>query len=487
MTMLREALEQQQRKARAAPSSANERIAKLKTLRHQLERYQDLFADAANADFGGRPQFESRLIEVVGTLWVLDHAIRNLRSWIKPEKRGPQALFAGPNTLTVTYQPKGVVGIITPWNMPLYLSIGPLVAALAAGNRAMIKLPDETPQSNSVIKKLLGEIFPEDEVAVFGAEITDPSEFTALPFDHMIFTGSQRVGRLVMAAAAQNLVPVTLELGGKSPALVAQDYPIEDAALRITHGKIAMSGQICVAPDYALIPKDRIDNFVKLVKQNFTRFYPDGAEARPEYCSLVNDHHAGRIKAMLADAEQKGATIVACAPWNGGNRIPLHVVTGLTPDMRIAQEEVFGPILPVVAYESLDQAITYIADQPHPLALYLFSTNSDVRDRVLGETRSGGVTINDWGWHVVNAAVPFGGVGNSGFGSYHGVEGFRELSNPRPIFQRATFFPTQLMYPPINTGARGIFQRFWMNVYSKKADPTLKGTPYGEPMGAPRE
>jgi len=485
--MLLEALEKQKRAARSAPPGANERIAKLKSLRRQLERYQDVFADAANVDFGGRPQFESRLIEVVGTLWVLDHALRNVKRWMKPEKRGPQALFAGPNTLKVTYQPKGAVGIVTPWNMPLYLSIGPLVAALAAGNRAMIKLPDETPQSNKAIKQMLGEIFEEDEVAVFAGEITDPSEFTALPYDHMIFTGSPRVGRLVMEAAAKNLVPVTLELGGKSPAFVADDYPIEDAALRITHGKIAMSGQICVAPDYALIPKGKVGPFVEEVKQTFARFYPDGVDDRPEYCSLVNDRHAGRIKAMLEDAREKGATIVPCAPWNGGNRIPLHIVTGVTADMRIAQEEVFGPILPVVGYDNLDQAIAYVADQPHPLALYLFSTKGDVRDRVLGETRSGGVTINDWGWHVVNAAVPFGGVGNSGFGSYHGVEGFRELSNPRPIFQRATFFPTQMMYPPVNLGPRGIFQRFWMNLYSKKGDPALGGTPYGEPLKTDHE
>jgi coniferyl-aldehyde dehydrogenase len=248
-----------------------------------------------------------------------------------------------------------------------------------------------------------------------------------------------------------------------------------------------MSGQICVAPDYALVPQDKVDSFAEEVKKTFARFYPDGAEDRPEYCSLVNDRHAERIKAMLDDAQAKGATVIPCAPWNGGNRIPLHIVTGVTADMRIAQEEVFGPILPVVGYDNLDQAIAYVVDQPHPLALYLFSTKADVRDRVLGETRSGGVTINDWGWHVVNAAVPFGGVGNSGFGSYHGVEGFLELSNPRPVFQRATFFPTQMMYPPVNLGPRGIFQRFWMNFYSKKGDPALGGTPYGEPLEAGRE
>ena len=484
MNRLTKVLSAQQSAARQPQSTAGERIANLQALRTQLTRYQDVFADAAYADFGGRPQFESRLVEVIGTLWVLDHARRNVKRWMKPEKRSPQALFAGPNSLKVTYQPKGVVGILTPWNMPLYLSIGPLATAIAAGNRAMIKLPEETPRSNALIKTMLAEIFDENEVAVFCEEITDPSAFSALPFDHMIFTGSPRVGRLVMAAAAKNLVPVTLELGGKSPAIVAEDYPIADAALRVTHGKVAMAGQICVAPDYALVPNSQITAFVDGVKSAFQAFYPQGAQGRVEYCSIVNDRHAERIKAMLEDATAKGATVTPCAPYSDGNRIPLHVVTGIAPDMRIAEEEVFGPILPIVGYDTLEEAIAYVAARPHPLALYLFTKQSAIVDKVLGSTRSGGVTINDWGWHVVNAAVPFGGVGNSGFGSYHGVEGFRELSNARPVFRRAPSFPTQMMYPPVNVGPRGIFQRFWMNLYSKKPDLSLGGTPYGKAVEA---
>jgi coniferyl-aldehyde dehydrogenase len=483
MNHLTEILAQQRLAARSAPSTAAERIKKLRALRTQLERYQDVFADAVSADFGGRPHFESRLIEVIGTLWVLDHARRNVKKWMKPERRSLQALFAGPNSLKLTYQPKGVVGIVAPWNMPLYLSVGPLVTALAAGNRAMIKLPEDTPRANAVIRQLLSEIFAEEEVAVFGEELSDPAAFTALPFDHLIFTGSPRVGRIVMAAAAQNLVPVTLELGGKSPAIVAPDYDVDDAALRITHGKAAMSGQICVAPDYALVPEAKVAQFVEKVKASFQRFFPDGTEDREEYCSLINDRHTGNIRAMLDDARAKGATVILCAPWESGNRVPLHIVTGVTPDMQIAQEEVFGPILPVVSYRDFSEAIAYVADRPSPLALYLFSTDTASRDCVLAETRSGGVTINDWGWHVVNSAVPFGGVGNSGFGSYHGVEGFRELSNPRPVFTRATTFPTQLMYPPLNIGPRGLFQRFWLNRYSKEPDAALGGTRYGESMG----
>ncbi|MCP5178571.1 MAG: aldehyde dehydrogenase family protein [Pseudomonadales bacterium] len=479
MTRLAELFDRQQTAARGQPTTASERVEKLRLLRRQLERYQDVFADAVSADFGGRPQFESRLIEVIGSLWVLDHARRHVKRWMRPARRMPQLLFAGPNTLKVTYQPKGVVGIITPWNMPLYMSVGPLVTALAAGNRAMIKLPDETPRANRVIARLLGEIFAEDEVAVFAGDIADPADFTALAFDHMIFTGSPRVGRLVMAAAANNLVPVTLELGGKSPAIVAPDYPVGDAALRITHGKVAMSGQICVAPDYALVPRGDIDRFSDAARAAFQRFFPAGVEQQDAYCSMVNDHHAARIRGLLDDAREKGAAIRPCAPWSEGNCIPLHIVSGVTPDMRIATEEVFGPILPVIGYDTLDEAIQHVGNQPHPLALYVFSKRSAVRDQVLGLTRAGGVTLNDWGWHVVNAAVPFGGVGNSGFGSYHGVEGFRELSNARPVFYRNPIFPTQLMYPPINEGPRGIFQRLAMNFYSKKPDASLGGTPYG--------
>ena len=257
---------------------------------------------------------------------------------------------------------------------------------------------------------------------------------------------------------------------------------LQKSGPRARHGKAAMSGQICVAPDYVLVPEAKVAQFVAQVKASFQRFFPDGTEGREEYCSLINDRHTQRIRAMLDDAREKGATVIPCAPWESGNRVPLHIVTGVTPDMQIAQEEVFGPILPVLSYRDFAEAIAYVGDQPCPLALYLFSTVSASRDRVLAETRSGGVTINDWGWHVVNAAVPFGGVGNSGFGSYHGVEGFRELSNPRPVFTRATVFPTQMMYPPLDVGPRGLFQRFWLNRYSKKPDPNLGGTRYGESL-----
>lgn len=445
----------------------------LKKLRHQISRYQSAFADAASADFGGRPEFESRLIETTGTIWILDHALKSVHKWMKPKSRSPQALFAGPNSLKVTYQPKGVVGIVTPWNMPLYLSLGPLVTALAAGNRAMIKLPDETPESNKVIKQLLAEIFDETEVAVFGEEITNPADFSSLAFDHLIFTGSPRVGRLVMAAAAKNLTPVTLELGGKSPSIVADDYSVADAALRIVHGKIAISGQVCVAPDYAFVPRNKVDQFTKEAIKVFNRFYPNGVINQPDYAGIINEQHLNRLTNMLNDAKEKGAVITAAAPWDGGLKIPMHIVSNVSKDMTIAQEEVFGPFLPVIAYDDIEEVFQYIANDEKPLACYLFSNNSGLQDRVIKNVHSGGLTINDWGWHVVNAEVPFGGVGNSGFGTYHGVEGFRELSNERAVFHRNRFFPTELFHPPVYQGWRGIIHKVTMNFYVGKGDPSI--------------
>ncbi len=472
--MLIECLERQKSSALEQPfPTYQQRRETLKSLRRQISRYQDAFSDAASADFGGRPEFESRLVETTGTMWVLDHALKSLKRWMRPEKRSPQALFAGPNSLKVTYQPKGVVGIVAPWNMPLYLSLGPLVTALAAGNRAMIKLPEETPESNKVIKQLLSDIFDETEVAVFGGEIQDPSEFTGLPFDHLVFTGSPRVGRLVMADAAKHLTPVTLELGGKSPSIVAGDYSIADAALRIVHGKIAISGQVCVSPDYAFVPRAKVAEFTREAIKVFNKFYPNGVVGRDDYAGIINERQVNRLKGLLSDAADKGATIELAAEWDGGNKMPLHIVSNISDDMLLAREEVFGPILPIIAYDDIEEVFKYITAGEKPLACYLFTNDAKLQDRVIKNVHSGGLTINDWGWHVVNAEVPFGGVGNSGFGSYHGIEGFRELSNARAVFHRNRFFPTELFHPPVYQGWRGVIHKVVMNFYCGKADPTV--------------
>jgi coniferyl-aldehyde dehydrogenase len=426
---------------------AAERRANLRALKRQLLRCQDELADAIHIDFGWRSHTESLMLDVLPSVLGIDHALRHLKRWMRPSRRATELLFLS-NSLRVHYQPKGVVGVIATWNFPVYLSIGPLAAALAAGNRVMLKMPEVTPATNAVVKRMLSQVFGEDLVAVVGGELEDPNAFTSLPFDHIVFTGSPAVGRIVMKQAAQNLTPVTLELGGKSPALVLRDYPLEDAALRIAHGKATNAGQICVSPDYALVPREKVPAFVARVMSAYQRLYGLRADLNGDLTAISSDRHLVRLNGLLDDARRKGAEIVACADTAQGRRMPLHIVTGCTPDMALMREEIFGPVLPVVAYDTLDEAIDFISARPRPLALYCFSHDSAARGEVLRRTHSGGVTINDWGWHVVNHDAPFGGVGNSGMGTYHGVEGFRELSHARTVFKRHRFFPIGLFYPP---------------------------------------
>ena len=450
--------------------SADERLERLRALKRQTQRYQDLLAEAMSADFGFRPAAESKMLDLLGSVLEANHAISHLKRWMKPSKRSTELLFLG-NSVKVLYQPKGVVGVIVPWNFPIYLAMGPLVTALAAGNRVMIKMSEVTPATNAVFKTLLGEVFGEDLVAVVGEELVDPNVFTSLPFDHIVFTGSPAVGKIVMRTAAHNLTPVTLELGGKSPAMVTRNYPVADAALRITHGKSVNCGQICIAPDYALVPRESVDAFVASVKSSFEQFYGGHTEGNPNFTSVVSDRQLQRIEAVLADARAKGATVTACAPQpSAGNRqLPLHIVTGATPDMDVLKEELFGPVLPVVPYDSTDDAIRFINERPRPLALYCFSHDDTERDELLRRTHSGGVSVNDWGWHAINHDAPFGGIGNSGIGNYHGEEGFRELSHARTVFQRRRWFPTQLFHPPYGS----FVQRLSMKFLLGEADPSL--------------
>ena len=451
--------------------SADERLERLCALKRQTQRYQDLLSEAMSADFGFRPAAESKMLDLLGSVLEANHAIAHVKRWMKPSKRSTELLFLG-NRLTVTYQPKGVVGVIVPWNFPIYLALGPLVTALAAGNRVMIKMSEVTPATNAVFKRLLAEVYPEDLVAVVGEELADPNVFTSLPFDHIVFTGSPAVGRIVMRSAAQNLTPVTLELGGKSPAVVSRHYPLADAARRITHGKSVNCGQICIAPDYALVPRESVDAFVAAVRTGFEAMYGGHAEGNPHFTSVVSDRQLQRLQAALDDARAKGATVTACAPLPaaGNRQLPLHIVTGATPDMTVLQEELFGPVLPVVPYDQLDDAIAFIHARPRPLALYCFSHDGAERDELLRRTHSGGVTLNDWGWHAINHDAPFGGIGNSGIGNYHGEEGFRELSYARTVFQRRRWFPTQLFHPPYGSFVQKLALKFFLG----HGDPELR-------------
>ncbi|WDZ50567.1 coniferyl aldehyde dehydrogenase [Acinetobacter vivianii] len=448
------------------------RRTKIFQIKKQIIRYQDVIATAINTDFSSRSVDESKLLDLLGSVLEAEHAIRHLRRWMRPSKRSTELLFLS-NRLRVQYQPKGVVGVIVPWNFPVYLALGPLIAAIAAGNRVMIKLPEVTPATNAVVKRMLAEVFTENEVAVFGEEIVDPAQFTSLPFNHIVFTGSPAIGRVVMRAAADNLTPVTLELGGKSPALISRNYPLADAAKRVLHGKATNCGQICVAPDYALVPKEQVDAFVTECQSSFTSMYGANISNNSNYTSIVNDRHLKRLIEILDDAKAKGAQIIACGEYDrdkDARRMPVHLVLNCTPDMRILKEELFGPVLPVVPYDHLDEAIRYIREGERPLALYCFSHVASEREYILKQTHSGGVTINDWGWHVVNHDAPFGGIGNSGMGTYHGEEGFRELSHAKTVFARHRFFPTQLFYPPYGTWVQKLALRFFL----KQGDPNIK-------------
>jgi coniferyl-aldehyde dehydrogenase len=440
-------------------SSADERRVRLRALRAALRAHQDRLADAMSEDFGGRSKFESKMADVLGPVLEINHALGQLGRWMRSRRRRTELLFAT-NSAYVMYQPKGIVGIIAPWNFPVYLALGPLIAALAAGNRAMIKMSEYTPRTTAAVRALLAECFAEDEVAVFGGGVDAAQAFSALAFDHLVFTGSPAIAPHVMRAAAANLTPVTLELGGKSPAIVAPGAELAAAARAIAHGKTFNCGQICVSPDYALVPKAQVDAFAAAVAGAFRSFVPQ-VRGNADYTSVVNDRQHSRLLDLLADARSRGATVAVAGTIGPDRRLPLHVVTGVRDEMRIAREEIFGPILPVIGYDTLAEAVGYVAARPRPLALYPFGFDAAALASLLGATHSGGVTVNDWGWHVFNHDLPFGGSGTSGMGSYHGEEGFRELSHAKAVFRRHRFFPVGLFYPPYGN----IVQRFALWFY----------------------
>ena len=341
--------------------------------------------------------------------------------------------------------------MIAAWNFPVIESIGPLVAALAAGNRVMIKMSEFSPRCTAVLRRMLAEIFPLDQVAVFGGGVDIGQAFAGLPLDHIVFTGSPAVGREIMRAASANLTPVTLELGGKSPAIVARSADLGAAAQAIAHGKAFNSGQACVAPDYALVPPELVDDFVAATAAAFERIYPDPLND-PHYTHMASLRHAERAHELLADAVAKGAQVtLKSGPGDGKRIISLQIVTGVTADMRLMQEELFNPILPVLAVEDIDEAIAFVTARPRPLALYYYGTDAREERRWTRDVHAGGMTINDWAWHVFQCDLPFGGTGNSGIGSWRGPEGFRALSHAKAVLSIHRFFPIRLFQPPYDT------------------------------------
>ncbi|EDY85467.1 coniferyl aldehyde dehydrogenase [gamma proteobacterium HTCC5015] len=430
-----------------APADYEHRKSQLDRLIAGLREHQDSLVDAMNADFGRRAHSESRLIDVMGPIMDARHARKHLKKWMKPSRRSPEMLFKG-NSTQVRYQPKGVVGVIVPWNFPLYLGLSPMIAALSAGNRVMIKMSETTPRTASVLADFLRSLYPPEEVVVVGGEVELAQHFSSLPFDHLVYTGSTHVGRLVMQAAAKNLTPVTLELGGKSPAIVSESGSLAMAASRIAHGKSVNGGQICISPDYALVPQDSVDEFVDELGKAYAKMYPADADGSHD-TDVVTQRHFQRLQELLSDAESKGAKLHYLNDKPRSEKhLPLVAVTHVSDDMRLMQEEIFGGILPIKGYRVLDDVVEYINRGERPLALYFFGDNQAEAEFILEHTHSGGVSINDWGWHAFNHDMPFGGTGASGMGHYHGKEGFLELSNARSVFQRRLWFPIHLFNPP---------------------------------------
>ena len=437
-----------QRKAFAANPMplAGQRLQWLKTLRTLLSDERQALVDAINSDFSHRSADETLLAELMPSLLGIQYASKHLKKWMKPSRRHVGMAFQ-PASAKVIYQPLGVVGVIVPWNYPLFLAIGPLVGALSAGNRVMLKLSESTPTTGQLLKRLFAQVFPEDLVTVVLGEAEVGMAFSKLPFDHLLFTGASSIGKHVMRAAAENLTPVTLELGGKSPAIVSSDVPLEDAAERIAFGKTLNAGQTCVAPDYVLVPEDRVDGFVDAYRKAVQKFYPTLID-NPDYTAIINDRQLARLNRYLDDASSKGARVIPLFEQGQGRRMPFSLLLNVSDDMTVMQDEIFGPLLPIVPYSRIDQAFAYINQRPRPLALYYFGYNKAEQQRVLEQTHSGGVCLNDTLMHVAQDDMPFGGVGPSGMGHYHGHEGFLTFSKAKGVFIKQRFNAARLIYPP---------------------------------------
>ena len=425
------------------------RQARLDALFSLVHDNAERFVAAISADFGHRSAHETRLLELFPSLEAVRHTRSNFGGWMKPQRKAASFWFR-PGRARIIPQPLGVVGIIVPWNYPLFLAVSPLAAALAAGNRVMIKMSEFTPRIGELLAELVAKHFAPEDVAVVLGDASVGADFARLPFDHLLFTGSTKVGHDIMRMAADNLTPVTLELGGKSPAIVGADYPLAKAAERIIVGKLLNAGQTCIAPDYVLVPAGREAEFVAAARAVVAKCYPDIA-ATPDYTAIVNDRHYQRLVGYVADARERGAAVEPLSPAQADatrRKLPPLALLNVDDGMRVMQDEIFGPLLPVLPYKDLDAAIAYVNQHPRPLALYYFGNDGGPRDRVLNETVAGGVTINDTILHIAQEELPFGGVGPSGMGHYHGVEGFKTFSKQKAVFYQSWLNGMSLFNPP---------------------------------------
>ena len=461
LDQLQSLFDAQQRAYAANPMPpAAQRQQWLKALRNLLSDERQALINAISQDFSHRSADETLFAELMPSLHGIHYASKHLKGWMKPSRRSVGLAFQ-PASAKVIYQPLGVVGVIVPWNYPLYLAIGPLVGALAAGNRVMLKLSESTPATGELLKKLLTKIFPEDLMCVVLGEADVGMAFSKVRFDHLLFTGATSIGKHVMRAAAEHLTPVTLELGGKSPAIVSDDVPLKHAAERIAFGKALNAGQTCVAPDYVLVPEDRVDAFVEAYTRAVRGFYPTLAD-NPDYTAIINERQLARLNAYVKDATDKGATLIPLYDQGQARRMAHSLLLNVSDEMTVMQDEIFGPVLPIVPYRGIDQAFAYINQRPRPLALYYFGYNKSEQNRVLHETHSGGVCLNDTLLHVAQDDMPFGGIGPSGMGHYHGHEGFLTFSKAKGVLVKQRLNAAKLIYPPYGKSIQKLIQKLFI-------------------------
>jgi coniferyl-aldehyde dehydrogenase len=443
------------------------RVDRLNRLSRLIESHSGEFSQAIANDFGTRSATEIRITETLMLQSGIRHAIRHLAKWMK-SRRVSTALAYQPGKSMIMRQPLGVVGIISPWNYPLQLALAPLIGALAAGNRAMIKPSELTPSFSKALAESIANAFAPEEVVVVTGDASVGKQFAALPFDHLVFTGSTAIGREVAQAAAKNLTPVTLELGGKSPAIIDSSCNLDSVIDRIAWGKLINAGQTCIAPDYMLVPRGETDRFVQALRSSMMRMYPI-FRSNPDYSAIISDRHLRRLRELVDDARTRGATVVeiepaATASVPAGRQLPPTVLLNVNDSMRVMNEEIFGPIMPVVPYDTVEDALAYVNSRERPLALYWFGNDRAVRDQVLTGSIAGGVSINDTLMHIAQEELPFGGVGASGQGHYHGEYGFRQFSKEKPVFLQSRFSGGGIVRPPYKPSIERVLT--WLSRFS---------------------
>jgi len=448
------------------PPSIDLRVDRLNRLTSMLVENRYAFTEALSSDFGSRSQNASLMTDVYTVLPEITNAIKNIKRWTKDEKRSsnmPFNLFGAKSY--IRYEPLGTIGMISPWNFPVNLAFGPLASIFAAGNQVMHKPSELTPETAALMKELCDKAYDQDEFATFLGGPETGEAFSKLNFDHLLYTGSGNVGKHVMNAAAQNLVPVTLELGGKSPVVVGNSADIQASAKRVMFGKTMNAGQICLAPDYVMVHKDKKEEFISEAEKAVADYYPN-IKNNDDYTSIINERHFDRLNGLIDDAREKGATINQINPSNEDFsqqeffKIPPTIITDTSDDMRVMKEEIFGPILPVLEYTDVEEALDTINSKDRPLGLYYFGTDKNEQSNVLDNTSSGGVTINNVVGHIQQQDLPFGGVGPSGMGRYHSQDGFKNFSNARAVFKDVPFFMDNLAFGMIRPPYKEGFENF---------------------------